>query len=129
MPLMDHFQPPMRRRFPYTALHSAWATYLATHLIRNWLPKPFTAIEHTSQGTEVEIDVSAYEMPEEDDAASGEGAVATQRRIWTAPAPRATAPVEFSDNYEVLVFTDEDGWQLVGAIEIVSPKNKDRPGR
>src|SRR5262245_23962975 len=114
MPLLDHFRPPMRRRFPYTALHSAWATYLATNLVRDWMPKPFTAVEHTYQGTDVEIDVSAYEMAEEGEGDSGNGAVAIQKRTWTVPRPRAVAPFEFSDNYEVRIYTDEDGWQLVG---------------
>lgn len=129
MPLMDHFRMPMRRRFPYTALHSAWATYLATNLVQHWMPKPFTAIEHTHQGTEIEIDVSAYDTSQESETAAGDGTVAVGRRTWTAPRPRAVAPLEFSHNYEVLVYTDEDGWQLVGAIELVSPKNKDRPDR
>src|SRR3954454_10814370 len=105
MPLLDHFRMPLRRRFPYPALHSAWATYLATNLVREWIPKPFTAIEHTHQGTEIEIDVSAYEMGEEGEATTGNGAVAVAKRTWAVPRPRAVAPFEFADNYEVLVYT------------------------
>jgi hypothetical protein len=129
MPLLDHFHPPMKRRFPWTALHSAWATFLATNLVERWLPAPFTAVEHTYHGGAIEIDVAACETPPEAGAVAGNGGVTTQVRAWVAPPPRATAAFDFSDSFEVLVYADEDGWQLVGAIELVSEKNKDRPGR
>jgi hypothetical protein len=128
MPLLDHFHNPMMGRLPWTALHSGWATYLASNLIERWLPSPFIAVEHTYQGTEIEIDVATYETPPPTPS-SGNGGVATQARTWTVPAPLATVPIEFPDSFEVLVYADEDGWELVGAIELVSRKNKDRPGR
>ena len=129
MPLLDHFHKPMKRRFPWTALHSAWATYLTTNLVERWLPAPFTAVEHTYHGGAIEIDVSTYETTLEASDASGNGGVATRARTWAVPAPRATAAFEFSDSFEVLVYADEGGWELVGAIELVSEKNKDRPAR
>ncbi len=130
MPLLDHFHQPTKKRLPWTALHSGWATYLASNLIERWLPSPFLAVEHTYRGTEIEIDVATYETPHAS-SVSGNGGVVTKRRrrTWTAPAPRATVPFEFPDCFEVLVYTDDDGWELVGAIELVSEKNKDRPGR
>src|SRR4051812_33782760 len=127
MPLLDHFQDPMKRRLPWSALHSGWATYLASNLVDRWLPAPFIAVEHTRQGTEIEIDVATYETSPAT-AASGNGGVATHSRTWTAPAPLASVPIEFPDSFEVLVYADEAGWELVGAIELVSPKNKDRTG-
>jgi hypothetical protein len=129
MPLLDHFHNPMKRRLPWTALHSGWATYLASHLIDNWLPSTFIAVEHTYRGTEIEIDVATYETPAEGPSSGNGGAVATQPRTWTAPAALATVPFEFPDCYEVLVYSDDDGWELVAAIELVSKRNKDRPGR
>jgi hypothetical protein len=36
-------------------------------------------------------------------------------------------PALFPDEVEVLVFSSEGGPTLVGAIELVSPRNKDRP--
>jgi hypothetical protein len=128
MPLLDHFHNPMRRRFPWSALHSGWATFLATNLSERWLPRPFVAVEHTHQGAEFEIDVATYETPPVASSSGNGGAVATQSRTWTVPAPLATVPIEFPDCFEVLVYADEAGWQLVGAIELVSEKNKDRPG-
>jgi hypothetical protein len=46
-----------------------------------------------------------------------------------APAPTATLDAEFPEQYayEVLIFDLERERQLVAAIEIVSPANKDRP--
>jgi hypothetical protein len=129
MPLLDHFHDPIKRRLPWTALHSGWATYLASHLIEHWLPAPFIAVEHTYQGTEIEIDVAAYETTAANSSSGNGGPVATQPRTWKVPAPLATVPFEFPDCFEVLVYADDGGWELVGAIELVSQKNKDRPGR
>jgi hypothetical protein len=129
MPLLDHFHDPMKRRFPWTALHSGLATFLATNLSERWLPAPFIAVEHTYQGTEFQIDVATYETPSVSAPSGNGGSVATQARTWTAPAPLATVPIEVPDSFEVLVYADEDGWELVAAIELVSRKNKDRPGR
>jgi hypothetical protein len=36
-------------------------------------------------------------------------------------------PAAFPDTFEVLVFQSEGGANLVAAIELVSPRNKDRP--
>src|SRR5262249_41312248 len=50
---------------------------------------------------------------------------------WSPPAPAATLPTDFTgiDRIEVQVFYDEGGPQRAGVIEVVSPKNKDRPGQ
>src|SRR5262249_29615807 len=50
---------------------------------------------------------------------------------WSPPAPAATLPTDFTgiDRIEVQVFYDEGGPQLAAAIELVSPKNKDRPSQ
>lgn len=49
--------------------------------------------------------------------------------VWTVPAPTATAELELADQYEyeVLVYDQSRGRQLVAAVEIVSPATKDRP--
>src|SRR5438034_1145937 len=46
---------------------------------------------------------------------------------WAPPAPARTLPSIFPDNFEVRVFATAAGMTLVGAIELVSPANKDRP--
>src|SRR5262249_38311080 len=47
-------------------------------------------------------------------------------RSWVPPAPPVVLPAAFPDSLEVLVFANEGGAELVAAIELVSPANKDR---
>src|SRR4029077_10625835 len=58
-------------------------------------------------------------------AATGDGGTAT----LTALSPTLTVEADLSeqDEYEVRIYDAERGRQLVAAIEIVSPSNKDRP--
>jgi hypothetical protein len=50
------------------------------------------------------------------------------RPAWTAPSPTLTILLPaITDVVEVLVFDREGGPTLAGAIELVSPSNKDRP--
>jgi hypothetical protein len=74
----------------------------------------------------LEIDVATL-----DDGSSpsdGPGGAATA--IWSPPRPKFSVPVDFShlDSYEIRIYQDLGGAQLRGAIELVSPSNKDRPG-
>jgi len=67
----------------------------------------------------IEIDVATFE---EGNGHRG-GAPA-----WNVPAPTQTLAVSLlSDVVEVLVYSTEGGPTLAGAIELVSPANKDRP--
>jgi hypothetical protein len=124
MPLLDHFHPPVNRHLGWSSLHSGWATYLASNLSARWLPPPFLAAENTHSSMAIEVDVGTFDVPS--GGAPGAG-VATLPRAWTVTPPRVSAAVEFGDTYEVLIYADESGWKLVGAIELVSEKNKDRP--
>jgi hypothetical protein len=126
MPLMDHFHDPLKSRLPYATLHSGWGTYLASDLIDNWLPAPYLAVEHANHGA-VEIDVATYETGDPHAGLSGNGGVATLPKTWAIPPKLCTVPLSFPDRFEVLVYADANGWELVGAIEIVSRGNKDRP--
>jgi hypothetical protein len=106
MPLFDHFRPPVENDLPWESLLSGWASYVTTALNQRWLTRDFIALEHTHVGPYVEIDVSTFERP--------------------ANTPTASLPAVFPDRFEVRVFTTRDGRRLVGAIELVSPRNKDR---
>ncbi len=65
----------------------------------------------------VEIDVAALEEP---------GAAGTSPG-WVPPLPQASHPFEMSGVVvEVSVFSRSGGPQLAGAVELVSPANKDR---
>lgn len=117
MTLNDHFRPPLSLRRHWQAFHNAWSTYLASHL-NEQLPEGYFAEANVQYG--VEIDVATFE----EHGSAGHGSVST----WTAPAPTRTMPVAaIRDLVEVLVFDREGGPTLVGAIELVSPANKDRP--
>lgn len=66
----------------------------------------------------IEIDVAAFEEQRPADAPPS----------WTPPAPTLTAPMALiTDVVEIAVYNSEAGPVLIGAIELVSPANKDRP--
>jgi hypothetical protein len=113
MPLLDHFHSPLSERRQWHAFHHAWATFLAADLNRQ-LPPGYFAEPNVQFG--VEIDVATFE--EDEGGASA---------LWVPPAPTQT--VRFSlvtDIVEVQIFNREAGPVLAGAIELVSPANKDR---
>ena len=98
MTLRDHFTPPLSATRPWEGFHSTWSTMIAQGL-NLLLPPDYVAIPQTSRGPIVEIDVATLER-----------AGATAR-----------------DLFEVRVIDQRDGPRLVGAIELISPANKDRP--
>ena len=123
MPLQDHFRPPLGVRRHWHSFHSGWAHNIAADL-NSRLPKGYFAEPNVQ--FRIEIDVAAFEATEfEPDLAWSAGLV---RAVWTAPAPTLTIPLPFiTDVVEVQVFSGEGGPTLAGAIELVSPSNKDRP--
>jgi len=128
MPLFDHFRPPVENDLPWDSLHSAWATYIATALNQRWLTRDYIALEHTHVGPHVEIDVGTFERPAPPISLgmNNGGGVATLPEVYAPPRVLAAIPALFPDRFEVRVFTRRDGRHLVGAIELVSPGNKDR---
>jgi Protein of unknown function (DUF4058) len=115
MPLLDHFHPPLSARRRWHSFHHAWATVIAFDLNRR-LPPGYFADPNAQYG--IEIDVGAFE----DEKASG---VAPDP---TPPAPTMTVPITLiTDIVEISIFSSEAGPVLIGAIELVSPANKDRP--
>jgi len=128
MPLFDHFHPPVENDLPWDSLHSAWATYIATALNQRWLTRDFIALEHTHVGPRVEIDVATFERsaPPRDLSTNNGGGVATLPEVYAPPRTLTAIPAVFPDRFEVRVFSRRDGRQLVGAIELISPGNKDR---
>lgn len=117
IPLQDHFRPPLSIRRHWHAFHNAWATYIASDLNQR-LPEGYFAEANVQYG--IEIDVATFEE-------MGAGPNRTSSG-WSAPAPTLTVPLSIvTDTVEVLVFGREAGPTLAGAIELVSPANKDRP--
>jgi hypothetical protein len=129
MALFDHFRPPVEYDLPWESLHSAWATYLATALNQRWLTRDYIALEHTHVGPHVEIDIGTFERrgsPTGPVTSNGGGGIMTRTEVYTPPQPLATFPAVLPDSFEVRVLTTRDGRRLVGVIELISPRNKDR---
>jgi hypothetical protein len=119
MPLQDHFRPPLSARRHWHAFHSAWATYLSSQVNR-YLPQGYFAEPNVQFG--IEIDVASFEE------ANGVPSQWSGPVQWSPPAPLQTVPFAvITDFVEVTIFHTEGGPTLAGAIELVSPANKDRP--
>lgn len=123
MPLLDHFQPPLRDDRPWESFHSAWANAIVGWLNQNVLPEHYRAIPQVHVGTRVEIDAVTFRLDKESEA-TGNG-VATA--VWAPPQAKLAAAVDFgdTDTFEVQVH-DDTRRRLVAAVELVSPANKDR---
>lgn len=123
MPLRDHFHPPLSQRRHWESFHAAWATALADGLNADWLPEGYFAEEMITVGGRVEIDVATWD---ETSSQARNGGVTVARKTWTPPTPTVAMPAVFPDSFSVKVYASEGGSKLVGAIELVSPANKDR---
>jgi hypothetical protein len=117
MPVLDHFRPPVSDEIQWNSFHSAWASTLATRL-NEIVPAEFRVHENLKLGGGLEIDVAAIHQPGEN------GAGTPFHSEWQPDLP-LTGPIVFPDRFEVLVFRQFGGRQLVGAIELISPGNKD----
>lgn len=96
------------------------------------LPDGYTAEPRVHLGNLYELDVNAYRDDFSSAAWLGEdgsrGGVATATRKLSKPLLTLEADLTEEYEYEVLVFDESRNRQLVAAVEIVSPGNKDRPG-
>src|SRR4051794_15632927 len=129
MPLRDHFRPPLDNVASWEEFHGGWPMVIVQHLRRK-LPAGYVAAPRVHAGSQVVIDVAAYEKethPPTFDPGDGDGGTATT--VWAPAAPTVTVETELPnyDEYEVRVYDTRRNRRLVAAIEIVSPANKDRP--
>jgi hypothetical protein len=132
MPLLDHFHPPLSLERHWESFHGQWAGALAGALNAGGLPEGYFAeMQVTLAGGRIEVDVAAETARTNGVALPGGssgGGVATEvSPAYAPPAPAAEWPAHFPDDVEVLVLGTEGGPTLAGAIELVSPRNKDRP--
>src|SRR4051794_33656614 len=124
MPLLDHFHPPLSTQRHWESFHTTWATAIADALNAEWLPEGYFAEEQLHPAARVEIDVATFE--ERASAAEPGGVALAGPRTFTPPGPTWTVPNSIIEGIELLVFNGEGGPTLVGAVELVSPANKDR---
>ena len=131
MALLDHFRPPLSISRYWHGFHNAWAAEMASDLNAR-LPEGYFAQPNVQFG--IEIDVAAFEEPAEMSPQSdislpniSDSAPKCTLAKWIAPPPTQTMPFDFLDQtVEVAIFGSEAGPTLMGAIELVSPANKDR---
>lgn len=115
MALRDHFRPPLSERRQWHSFHHAWATYLSSQ-INLCLPTGYFAAPNIQYG--IEIDVAAFR----------DGEPSPQPSPWAPPPARQSIALPMLENIvEIGIFHQEGGVELAGAVELVSPANKDRP--
>lgn len=115
MPLLDHFRPPLSDRRHWHSFHNSWATYLSSQL-NALLPEGYFAEANVQFG--IEVDVAAFE----------EAGASSPDSSWEPPPPDSSIAVDLSGPVvEVGIFSRSGGPSLAGAVELVSPANKDRP--
>lgn len=124
MPLLDHFHPPVSERRTWEGFHGLWAAALVEKLNRDVLGVEYFADMQVHVGSQVEVDIATLES-----RGSEGSAVATlaSAPAWAPPKTELVLPAVFPDDIEVQVLSTSAGAVLVGAIELVSPGNKDRP--
>jgi len=106
-----------------------WATCITQQLNHDTLSEPYVALPELNLAGTVKVDVATAEEEDKNAIADGpspNGGVATA--VWAPPKPPLVVKVDLSnlDVIEIRVHFEET-MTLVGAIELVSPANKDRP--
>lgn len=125
MPLLDHFHAPVSERRTWEGFHGLWAAALVEKLNRDVLGEDYFADMQVHIGSQVEVDIAT--LTEARAAAERAGSTTALAQAWAPPATELVLPTVFPDEIEVQVFATITGAALVAAIELVSPRNKDRP--
>jgi hypothetical protein len=125
MPLLDHFHPPLSRTHPWRGFHGAWAAAIARLLNAGVLPPGYYAVPFLDRDGPVEIDVATLLEPE----ATGPLDESGSTQPWTPATQGLAVAVEWPDvdDVRVEVLTDDGDPRLAAAVELVNPRNKDRP--
>jgi len=97
MPLRDHFRPPLDLITSWEGVHGQWPAVIVQQL-RRQLPTGYVAEPRVHSGSQVEIDVAAFEK---DDARrlsgmiEGNGGVAVA--VWAPAQPSVAAETTLPD--------------------------------
>src|SRR5262245_21692767 len=113
MPLLDHFHPPLSRTHPWRGFHGAWAAAMARLLNAGVLPPGYYAVPFLDRDGPFVID--------ESEAPGG-----VQPRTTLVPGQAVAVEWPGTDGVRLEVLADEGGPRLAAAVELVSPRNKDR---
>jgi hypothetical protein len=111
-------------------IHGGWPYVMAQRLNQHVLGDRYRAGPMIHRGATVEIDVGTFDQggpAHLHDEGEGNG-VAVATATWAPPRAAVSCEIEFDeiDTYEIQVHDTVLG-QLVAAIELISPANKDRP--
>ena len=127
MPILDHFRPPLFPTHSWESFLMRWATAIADSLDRQ-LPDRFFAEVHTRFGTQTSANVAEFDCsasPTERGSNGQPSEVAIQP--WAPPVATMKLPFTFPDDLEVRIRDERDDARVVAVVELVSPRNKDRP--
>jgi hypothetical protein len=97
---------------------------MARLLNQGVLPRGYYAVPLVDRDGPIEIDVATLR----DQEASGSASGGNEPRTWAAPAPALAIAVDLAtvDGVEVQVFADDGDPRLAAAVELLSPRDKDR---
>lgn len=136
MALLDHFHPPLSLEPSWHSIHNGWSYNLAADL-NHRLPEHCFARSNVQFG--IEIDIAAYTEAQQAGQLreivtapylaqlNADDSGAALETAWLPSLPAFTIPFEVApENVEVLIFNNFANPTLIGAIELVSPANKDR---
>jgi len=128
MPLLNHFQPPIFNKGSWEGFHGMWPALMVMDLCKS-LPEKYTAEPRVHLGKNFEVDVCTFDVEGRTEFESMSLGSETSTATWSPPEPTLTLDLDPTEvyEYEVLIFDQERGRELVAAIELVSPANKDRP--
>lgn len=127
MPLRDHFRSPVNDTHSWDEVHGGWPMEIVRDLT-TILPAGFRVAPKVHLGSAFEVDVAGYDLETRDlDAPLGTSDGGSAALAALSPTLTVEADLTEQDEYEVRIYDTERGRQLVAAIEIVSPSNKDRP--
>jgi hypothetical protein len=124
MPLLDHFHPPLSRQHSWRSFHGTWAVTIARLLNAGILPPGYIAAPFADRDGPIEIDVATLQTSAPAETHEGENGT----QPWSPGEPQLSVAVAWPavDDVRVEVLTDDGDPRLVAAIELVSPRNKDR---
>ena len=122
MPLRDHSRSPLDDVTAWEGFHGGWPMAMVQRLAP-LLPDDFTAEPRVHLGAYYEIDVCAYEddEPKKPGFSSRENSGGVATATCARPQPTLTVDADLTEQYEyeVLVYDQSRGRQLVAAVEIV----------
>ncbi len=126
MPLRDHFDSPVNDRHSWDSFHAMWPANIVRQLF-DILPAGYVSAPGVHFGKNVEIDIAAFENDGTGEVSTDFGSGGTATAAPPQPTQTLEADLSEQDEFEVRIYDTERQRELVAAIEIVSPANKDRP--